>query len=208
MLQKLESRYWDGWISYSFNYALYRNPQAVRTGENGAEEKGPWYFPSFHRFHNLNLVLNIKPLPSFNIGIRLGFASGAPKSFAGKISYYPVLVVDETGKPVLDENGNPQVIQKYKRDSYYGSKDKYEGEANRDGFALPLDLKFSFFRFNKSGKGRMEFYIAVENVLGFLETRRSNTSFNQYTGTEDQGSDTASYQIPLPIPSVGFTWSY
>ncbi|MDR0473446.1 MAG: hypothetical protein LBH43_07240, partial [Treponema sp.] len=25
-LQELESRYWDGWISYTFNWAQYLNP--------------------------------------------------------------------------------------------------------------------------------------------------------------------------------------
>jgi hypothetical protein len=188
MLQRKESRYWDGWLSYSFTWAQYRNPAAT-------DYQADWYYPSFHRFHNLNLVLNFKPVPSFNIALRLGFASGAPKTVvSGGIESYPVQVYDEAGKPLT-------VIQKYKRESVYSATE-------RDGFTLPLDLKFSFFRFNRSGRGQMEFYVAVENVLAMLKTRQRNTSFNQYTGEEDEGSNTATYQMPIPMPSIGFKWSY
>jgi hypothetical protein len=70
MLQKLGGRFWDGWLSYSFNYAQYKNP---RVGDE-------WFFPSFHRFNYLNLVLNVKPTPSFSIGLRFGFATGTPET--------------------------------------------------------------------------------------------------------------------------------
>jgi hypothetical protein len=188
MLQKLESRYWNGWLSYSFNHARYRNPQS-----NSGYQRD-WFYPSFHHFHNLNLILTIKPVQSFHIAVRFGFASGAPKSVVGTITSYPVVVVDEQGN-------FQQIIQKYKRDSSYS-------DTERDGFALPLDVKFSFFHFNPLGKGHGEFYVAVENLLWFIESRRRNTSFNSYTGKEDQGSDTASYQLPIPMPSIGFRWSY
>jgi hypothetical protein len=188
MLQKIESRYWDGWLSYSFTYARYRDPASD-------DYRADWYYPRFHRFHNVNLVLNIKPSRSFNIATRLGFASGAPKTVpAGDIEWYPVVVMDESGD-------SPGLIQKYKRESAYS-------DTERDGFALTLDLKFSFFKYNPYGRGRREFYIAVENVLAMLETRRRNSTFNQYTGKEDQGSNTASYQLPIPMPSIGFKWSY
>jgi hypothetical protein len=186
MLQKAAGRYWDGWLSYSFNHARYRNPSS---GSNS-----DWFYPSFHRFHNLNLVLNIKPSPRFHIAARLGFASGAPKSIPGAVTSYPVIVLDEMGNPV-------SIIQKYKRPNYYS-------DTERDGFALTLDLKFSFFRHNMNGRSRMEFYLAIENVLAMLKTRRTNTSFNAYTGTEVEGSETASYQMPIPMPSIGFKWSY
>lgn len=189
MLQRASGRFWDGWLAYSFNIAQYRNPSLTDTYQSD------WYYPNFHRFHNLNLVLNVKPTPIFNIATRLGFASGAPKSVVtGEIETYPVLVVDKDGNPV-------QTIQKYRRESAYS-------DTERDGFALTLDLKFSWLFFNSVGRGRMEFYFAVENALSFLETRTRNTSFNQYTGKEDEGSNTATYQLPIPMPSVGFKWSY
>jgi hypothetical protein len=112
----------------------------------------------------------------------------------GDIESFPVMVLDENGNRV-------GLIQKYKRTTAYS-------DTKRDGFALSLDLKFSFFKFNPSGRGQMEFYVAIENVLSFLKTRQRSTSFNQYTGEEDQGSSTASYQLPIPMPSIGFTWTY
>jgi len=71
-----------------------------------------------------------------------------------------------------------------------------------------MDLKFSFFGVNKYGKSRYEIYIAIENVLGLLYTGQGNKSFNAYTGEIDEGSLSASYDIPIPIPSFGFKISY
>ncbi|MDR3114717.1 MAG: TonB-dependent receptor plug domain-containing protein [Treponema sp.] len=188
MLQKLEARYWDGWISYSFNHARYRNPS------RSDPDEPDWYYPSFHRFHNLNIVLNLKPVQSFHIAIRFGLASGAPKSVAGAITSYPVSVLNADGT-------EESVIEKWKRSSRYS-------DTERDGFALPLDIKCSFFRFNPYGKVQSEIYVAVENTLAFLKTRQRNTTFNSYTGQEDEGSTAASYQLPIPMLSVGFKWTY
>ncbi|MDR0557376.1 MAG: TonB-dependent receptor plug domain-containing protein [Treponema sp.] len=187
MLQKANSRYWDGWISYSFNWARYRNPSS-------STYTADWFYPEFHRFHNLNLVLNIKPLRSFTITTRFGFASGAPKTVVGGISWYPVIVLDEN-KMLVD------IIQKYKRENFYS-------DTERDGFALTWDVKASFFAYSRPGRGQIEVYIAIENILATLETRRRNTSFNSYTGKEDQGSNAASYQLPIPMLSIGFRWTY
>ncbi|MDR1956552.1 MAG: TonB-dependent receptor plug domain-containing protein [Treponema sp.] len=181
MLQKFASRYWDGWISYSFTHARYRNPSSA--------EEGDWVFPSFHRFHNLNLVLNIKPIRAFHIAARFGFASGRPKSVVGEVTSYPVTLPDG------------RIIEKWKRSSSYS-------DTERDGFALPLDLKFSWYGFSSHGKGQWEIYAGVENLLSFLKTAQRNTSFNQYTGKEDAGSTTASYELPIPMISVGFRWTY
>jgi hypothetical protein len=185
IIQRASSKLVDGWISYTFNYAKYRNP--------GAEYNG-WRFPNFHRYHNLNLVMNYKPEKRFNIGVRFGIASGTPLSVPGAITSYPVLVV--RGK-IQDA----YFVEKYHRDMYYS-------DTRRNGFSLPLDIKFSFFSFNKSGKTQGEIYVAIENTLSFLKTRERNTTFDSYTGKEVEGSDTASYQLPIPMISFGFTWSY
>ncbi|MDR3333995.1 MAG: hypothetical protein LBT13_03765 [Treponema sp.] len=66
LLQKTESRYWD---SYSFTHARYRDPQGVVSNKTiiGSEVVGTaWYYPSFHRFHTVNLVVTIKPLRQFH----------------------------------------------------------------------------------------------------------------------------------------------
>jgi hypothetical protein len=71
-----------------------------------------------------------------------------------------------------------------------------------------MDIKFSIFGGNRTGKTRYELYVAVENVLALLYTAQGNTSFNSYTGQVDTGSNSATFDIPIPIPSFGFKISY
>jgi len=198
MLQKLQSRYWDGWLSYSFTWAKYRDPDGgdfdvgFTSGANGSG----WYYPSFHRFHNLNIVLNFKPAPRFNIYTRFGFASGVPslRYIGNEPVSYPVYIYD----PANPSGG--KVIEKY----YW--KTRYDSN-NRTPPSFPLDIKFSIFGRNEKGKAHYELYVAIENVLSLLTTR-NNTTFNEYTGKVDEGSSTAAYDMPVPIPSFGFKISY
>jgi hypothetical protein len=190
MLQKLESRYWDGWISYSFNHAMYR--ESRHPGNDGTgPASGSWYYPNFHRFHVINLVLNIKPLRQFNISTRLSFVSGVPLAVIdGSPESYSVQIL-----------GTDTIIEKWKRPSHRNND-------NRTTWSLPLDLKFSLYRFDRKGKVVSEIYLAIENVLALVYQAKGNSTFNSYTGKEDRGNDTASYEIPIPIPSFGFKWSY
>jgi hypothetical protein len=194
MLQKLQSRFWDGWLSYSFSWAKYRDPDSGDSdmGISGGVNGNDWYFPSYHRFHNLNLILNIKPTPRFNIYTRFGLASGAllSKRIGDRPISYPVYV---------SEGG-------YFTERYYWPS--VRDENNRTTPSLPLDFKFSILGANDSGKTRFEIYFALENVLSLLYTSQGNTSFNANTGEIDTGSNSASYEIPIPIPSLGFKYSY
>ncbi|MDR2534415.1 MAG: TonB-dependent receptor plug domain-containing protein [Treponema sp.] len=194
MLQKLESRYWDGWISYTFTYARYRNPQ----GDPSSSINSNWYYPSFHRFHNLNLILNVKPIRQLNITTRLGIVSGRPKALVGSIESYPVLLYDPAA-PTNPENG--VIIEKWKRSSVYSDNE-------RTTWSIPLDIKVSWYFFNPQGKVQGELYVAVENLMSLVYKAQANTSFNSYTGQEETGSDAAAYEMPLPMPSIGFKWSY
>jgi hypothetical protein len=190
MLQKFTSRYWDGWISYSFTHARYKDPNAVNEELTvaGSQSVGSdWYYPSFHRFHVLNLALAIKPVNHFTISTRLGFASGAPKKEAGRITSYPVRLPDGS------------IIEKWKRAESYS-------DTFRTDFSLPLDMKFAFTTFDKKGKVKTEIYFAIENLLALVYTPKGNTDFNSYTGEEVEGSD--AYEMPVPMPSFGFKWSY
>jgi len=198
-LQKLESRYWDGWISYSFNWTKYNNPKSSRDRGFGAEPSDSdsdfWFWPSFHRFHNCNLVLNVKPLQWFHVGLRFGFASGTPRNKAGDEIYpYPTLL--------LKENAAPVIIQKYRRDSWYD-------EDERSAWSLPLDIKVSFFLGNRNGRANTEIYLAAENLSSLFYNPRGNTTFNDYTGKEDEGgSGTSGFDLPIPMVSFGFKWRY
>ena len=200
LLQKTQSRFLDGWISYSFNWTKYRNPDAggsdmliAGDGVRGND----WGFPGFHRFHNLNLVLNIKPVPTVNIYTRLGLASGVQlaRRVASGPQSYPVYVYD------ADNPQDNKFIELFRWPSV-------RDENNRTTPSLPMDVKVSIFGNNGNGKVLYEVYVAIENVLGLLYSAQGNTSFNQYTGEVDTGSTSATYEIPIPIPSFGFKISY
>ena len=199
MLQKIQSRFWDGWLAYSYSWAKYRDPQGRfgGMGIDGGNRGNDWYFPSFHRFHNLDLVLNIKPVQRINIYIRFGLASGVqlPRRIEDGPDSYPVLVYDR------DNPEESYFIEKFFWRSVFD-------QTNRTTPSLPMDVKFSIFGGSRNGRTRYEVYVAVENVLALLYTARGNTSFNQYTGQVDTGSNTANYEIPIPIPSFGFKFSY
>ena len=195
-LQKLESRYWDGWISYTFTWAKYYDPsgggEGLNMGNNTDSEGGLWYYPSFHRFHNSNIVLNFKPLRWFNIAARFGFASGQPRNKVGSIYSYPVVAIDKDGEPV--------VIQKYRRDSWYD-------EDERASWSFPLDVKFSFFLFDRKGRVGTEIYLAAENLMSLVYKPAGNVRFNDYTGKEDTAGS-GNFDFPIPMVSFGFKWKY
>jgi len=200
LLQKIQSRYCDGWLSYSYNWVKYRDPSATDAadmGISGGLRGNEWYFPSYHRFHNLNLILNIRPVRKINIYVRFGVASGIQilKRTTESPQGYPVYIYNK------DDPDNNQFIEMY----YWPSK---RDENNRTTPSFPMDVKFSIFGSNKSGKTRYEVYVAVENMLALLYNAEGNTSFNRYSGKVDEGSTTASYEIPVPIPSFGFKISY
>jgi len=204
--QKMESRYIDGWVSYTFTWANYYDPHAGGEGVNmgGISGVSGWYYPSFHRFHNCNIVLNIKPVRWFHITTRFGFASGQLGNrtrVVGPIESYPVIYIDE--------NGETTIIQKYNREME-------SLPPERNPWVMPLDIKFSFFRFNRNGRVNMEIYLAAENVLAafpFYPFQRTNdnTRFNNYTGQEEPAGSTSGgsmFDLPIPMISFGFKWRY
>ena len=199
LMQKRQSRFWDGWISYSWIWVKYRDPDSGNAdmGLSGGTRGNNWYFPAFHRFHNLNLVLNVRPVQNINIYTRFGIASGVQlsKRLTGSPDSYPVYVFDP------NDAQNNKFIEIF----YWRSE---RDEKNRTTPSLPMDIKISIYGNNKSGKTRYEVYAAVENVLALCYTAQGNTSFNRYTGQIDSGSSSASYEIPIPIPSFGFKLSY
>jgi hypothetical protein len=202
-LQKMESRYVDGWISYSFNWAKYYDPSGGggRVSMGSTNTANDWYYPSFHRFHNCNIVLNVKPLRWFNIAARFGFASGRPRNKVSDTIYsYPVQAIDENNQVVRNEDSSPLIIQKYGRDSWYD-------ENERSSWSLPLDVKFSFFLFDRKGRVSTEIYLAAENLLSLVYTPAGNTRFNDYTGREDT-TGSGNFDFPIPMVSFGFKWRY
>jgi hypothetical protein len=199
MLRKAQSRYWDGWISYSYSWAKYRDPDVggADRGISGGLRGSDWYFPIYHRFHNLNLIINIKPSPRVNIYTRFGLASGTQlaRRTASRPESYPLFVHDPNNP------ANNYFLEKYSWPSVID-------ESKRTTPMLPMDIKLSISGKNDYRKTRYELYVAVENVLSLVySSKGENTSYNPYTG-EENPSTTASYGIPIPVPSFGFTFSY
>ncbi|MDR0876459.1 MAG: Plug domain-containing protein [Treponema sp.] len=191
LLLKKENRYWDGRISYSFNSALYQDPAG--SGDTGND----WYYPSFHRFHTVHLALNIKPAPAFHIAIRYGFTSGKPEALLGGITAIPVERDDGTG--------NPEIIYQYRRTERYPNADNTE----RTAFSMPLDLKFSWYLFDRRGRVRTEIYFGVDNILALMLPSTKTTMANRYTGAEEEtGGMAVMTQLAMPMPSFGVKWSY
>jgi hypothetical protein len=192
MLRRIKGRLIDGWISYSFTYARYHDPRSMEafSGAVFVDRNNNWYFPSFHRFSNLNLVLNFKPLRGFNIYTRFGFASGVPKN-----------KVAGAAESISVKQPNGETIIKYKRNSVYD-------DAERGSASLPLDIKFSWFFFYPDNKVRTEVYAAVENALSLVYRPKGSTIMNPYTGEEEDGSITATFELPIPMVSFGFKWTY
>ena len=202
MLHKAQSRFLDGWLSYSFNWAMYRDPEGKinAIGVSGGNYGSDWYFPSFHRFHNLNLILNIKPIQSINIYIRFGMVSGTPLSGrAGNILIsYPALGYDRN---------NPSASKIIERIYWPSSNFTFSSDAsNRNPLTFPLDIKLSIFGGNKNGKTRYEIYFAVENIFALMYTTEANDRF--IDTTLDKNSNFANFIMPIPIPSFGFKFSY
>jgi hypothetical protein len=137
-------------------------------------------------------VLNFKPSENFNIYVRFGFASGIPKPDTGPVTSYTV----------SDDSATGDKVTKYRRESFYS-------DSSRSGGSLPLDIKFSWYFFYPNQKVRTEVYLAVENALSLIYQPKKSTTLNPYTGQEEEGgSDTAYFELPIPMISFGFKWTY
>ncbi len=197
LVSKRLGRYWDGWISYSYSLARYLNPaQASYPGQTSSagEPLGAWYYPSYHRFHTANLVLDWRPSRGFAATITASLASGAPKASVGEGYSYATVYTDP-------DTGQSQVIERYARTS------SYDDELRND-LSCPINLKLAWSGFYTGSKIRWECYFGVENILANLYSPKTNSAFDPFTGEELSGSGEADFSIGFPIPSFGYKLSY
>jgi hypothetical protein len=189
MLQRFNGKKINGWLAYSFNYARYNDPNGVQAffGANFQDNNSVWYYPEFHRFHNINLVVNYRLNKHFNLWTRCGYASGTPGVDHAALKY-------ENPKPLLPE-------YKYKDVSTYS-------DIKRNAWAVPLDIKLSYYFYNIYGKTQGEFYCAIENTLVLALPKNDNKTLNIYTGNWEEGGTNVGYELPIPMVSFGFKWSY
>jgi hypothetical protein len=190
MLQKRNGRLIDGYISYSFIVAKYFNPTVPTEPEqetNNGDPLNSWYYPSFHRFHTLNLIMNVKPATGMTFTAKATLASGTPMSKLGAVTVGAYPLADGT------------LAQSYSQTNTYD-------DGLRTDISLPVDLRLSQTGYYRGTKARWEFYFALENVLANLYKPKGQTSLNSFTG-ETQISG-ASFDIGIPVPSIGYKLSY
>jgi hypothetical protein len=178
-----------GWLAYSFNFAKYHDGNANKTpyGAYFSPDDG-WYYPLFHRFHTLNLVINYAITKKYNLYLRSGFVSGAPDTDKSIYSYILTLPDGST----LDKFGLYESYSDFKRKI----------------FKLPLDIKLSYKFFNKAGKTQGEVYFAIENTLVLVLPHDSGKVLNAYTGKMESSANGAIYDLPIPMLSFGIKWTY
>jgi hypothetical protein len=190
MLQRFSGEKLNGWLSYSFNLARHYDPNSewAFAGANFPDEQAAWYYPRFHRFHNINLVVNYRFSKRFNLYTRYGFASGVP-------------AVNHAVKEYEIEVSGGRTLYKFKNVSTYSDE-------NRNTWTMPLDIKLSYYFYNKQGKAQGELYCAIENALVLILPKEDNRTLNVYTGKWEEGGPNVGYELPIPMVSFGFKWSY
>ena len=190
LIQREISRYFDGWISYTFSYARFNNPKTDGRDDKtsiAGEPTGKWYYPSYHRFHIINVVFNIKPLKWMTITPTFTFATGVPRKVFGNKEMFAAYI--NKGEP------NETIIEMYTRERVYS-------DTERTDISIPFDLKVAFHFYFPKSKVRLETYIAVEDLFSFVYSPKGGVSTNQYTG-EEQPAPEANFALPMPIPSIG-----
>lgn len=189
MIQKKGNGRLTGYLSYSFVWERFKNPYTKKYDDQRTEDEDPldeWYYPSFHRFHTLNLVTNWKITDGFSLSVLGTLASGEPVKGTSGVTSYAV-------------NMNGTVIQKYTRSSFYS-------DTLRSDISCPVDIKLSWKSKPSDKKVSWEAYFALEDVFVNLYSASAGTKLNSFTGKED--TNEADFSIGLPIPSVGFKLHY
>lgn len=193
MIQKKFGRKFDGYLTYSFVYARYLNP--TKPEYDGQMSMVPdwcpideWYYPSFHRFHNLNLVLNYRPVEGLTLTVAGTLATGAPRSEVGDVTSYLV-------------NIGGTDVEKFGRTSSYS-------DTLRNDISIPVDIRIAYSAYFKGTKIKWESYIGAEDVFINLYTPRGNKAFDSWTGEDLENGDQADFGIGMPMISFGFKVSY
>lgn len=196
LLDRRTSASWDGMISYSFVWARYRNPND--DGETPGFEtdpRGRWYYPSFHRFHSLNLLVNWKPTGWFTLTPKVTFATGTPQQAFGERQMIAATIVNE--------DGSQTIAEMYTRETSYS-------DSARQAWVLPVDIRASFHWYRRGTRRSNEAYLGVQDALSPILARwgpdNGTVDTDRYTGedTAGPGQDGADF----PIISIGYRVSF
>lgn len=190
MAQKSIGEKWNGYLTYSFIYAKYKNPRTPeypdQTGLHG-EPLDEWFFPSFHRFNTLNMIVNYKPVPTWTITVKGTLATGTPRTDGEKFCY-----------PALGPDG--QIMQRYSRSHFYS-------DTLRTDISCPVDIRIAHNgTFKNHPKWKWEWYLGAEDVFMNLYSPKTTEGFDQTTGKAS--SSDANFGIGIPMISLGCRISY
>ncbi len=192
MLQKKTGKWYDGYISYSFINAKFKNPTKPEYADQitmRGEPLDEWYYPEYHRFHTLNLVANFHPTNHWDIMVKGTLASGTPLRETGKLFCYPVVMQDGT------------VIQRYSQKSSYS-------DSLRSDISCPVDFRVAYKFETMGGKLKWEIYGGAQDIFINLYQPKAGETFNAYTGEKSEVPSTASFTIGVPLINIGFKLSY
>lgn len=192
MLQKKAGTWYDGYISYSFINAKFKNPTSP-AHDNQVTMRGEpldeWYYPEYHRFHTVNLVTNFHPTSHWDIMVKGTIASGTPLRENGDLFCYPVVMEDGT------------VIQRYSQNSEYS-------DTLRSQWSCPVDLRVAYKFDTMGGKLKWEIYGGAQDIFVNLYQPKAGETFDAYTGEKSDVPSTASFSIGIPLINIGFKLSY
>ena len=139
MIEKKAGGKWDGYISYSFVYSRLKNPATVgATDHVETMSKAPldeWYYPSYHRFHTLNVVSNWRFAKGWTFTVKGTLATGAPKQGIGDVTCYAAKMDDGT------------IVQRYSRSSYYSDtlRTSHNDKAKWEFYLAAQDIFVNFY---------------------------------------------------------------
>lgn len=192
MLQKKTGKWYDGYISYSFINAKFKNPTSP-AHDNQVTMRGEpldeWYYPEYHRFHTINLVTNFHPTSHWDIMVKGTIASGTPLRENGDLFCYPVVMEDGT------------VIQRYSQNSWYS-------DTLRSQWSCPVDVRVAYKFETMGGKLKWEIYGGAQDIFVNLYQPKAGETFDDYTGEKSDVPSTASFSIGIPLINIGFKLSY
>lgn len=187
MIEKNVGDSWDGYLSYSFVNARFKNPAGIRDDQYVSQKTGEldqWFYPDYHRFHTINVVSNWHFGEGWTFTVKGTLATGAPKEKTGPLTCYAAVMEDGT------------VVQRYTKSTIYS-------DTLRNQISCPVDVRISKQWQTHNGKANWEFYFAVQDLFVNFYSPKGEKSFNEFTGEMSDIEESPDFSIGVPLPSIG-----
>lgn len=199
MIEKSINSLVDGYISYSFLYARFYNPVDFQYDSQTTTTGDPleiWYYPSYHRFHTINSVLNFRLPKDCTMTISASIAAGTPAK----------QYIDKSEEYLAGTYNDPSIDEKLQVVLY--------SDTNRNYCDWPIDIRFSKEGEFNNKKGTWEWYIGIENFLSIPaalikmnRAKEEGVRYNTTGWTIGEGNLTIDMGF-FPIPSFGVKMTF